>query len=130
MLLCLDEKGCIQSDLKTRLAKLSATDQLTGEIRLNQYMETASDQVYGVVADDFYICTRIHIWKIKNKPIVSELDQDTGQVGLVNRSDPTYRLESGRNVTLREKDPLRNVNVTGNFEEIPYVNESPLEFCQ
>lgn len=101
-----------KSDLKIRLAKLSATDQLTGEIRLNQYMETASDQVYGVEADDFHICTRVYIWKIQNKPIGSESDQDTGQVGLVNRSDSTYRLESGRNVTLRYEKKTRYVYVT------------------
>ncbi len=99
----------IRSERTIKLAKLSATDLLTGEIRLNQYMEPASDQVYGVEEGSRSVCTRIHEWRIQTK---------------------TNDQEPGCNVTLREKDPLRNVNVTGYFEEIPYVNESPLEFCQ
>jgi len=47
-----------RSDRKIQLAKLSATNQLTGELRLNQYMGPASDQVYGVEANG-----SITVWK-------------------------------------------------------------------
>lgn len=136
-----------RSDRTIKLAKLSATDQLTGEIRLNQYMEPASDQVYGVEEGGQSVCTRTHEWRIQSKPIGQDTGQSLGQPEMVNLGDLTYRSghgqdgtpkggdltyrsKSGRYVTLREKDSLRNVNITGNFENSVHVNEFPLEFCQ
>ncbi len=117
-----------RSDRSIKLAKFSATNQLTGEIRLNQYDEPASDQVYGVEEGNQAVWTRIHEWRIQAKPIGQVADQDVGQPESVNRSDLTYRSsdgqdyrsksdvltyrsKSGQNVTLRDKDPLRNVTL-------------------
>ena len=109
-----------RSERSIKLAKLSATDQLTGEIRLNQYMEPASDQVYGVEEGGQAVCTRVHEWKLQTKPIGLETGLAIGQTETVNLGDLTYRLgddqecdnltyrlKLSRNVTLREKVPLR-----------------------
>ena len=56
---------CTKNDQRIRLAKLSSSDRETGEIRLNQYMEPASDQVYGSEAGGDPIYTRHHVWTIR-----------------------------------------------------------------
>ncbi len=76
-----------KSDRSIKLAKFSATDQLTGEVRLNQYDELASDQVYGVQEGSQAVWTRFHDWKIQAKPIGLE----SGQVDEVNQGAITYR---------------------------------------
>ena len=43
------------------------------------------------------------------KPIGNDTGKGVGQTVAVNLSDLTYRIKSGYNVTLREKNPLRYV---------------------
>ena len=113
---------CTKNDQNVQLSKLSATDLMTGEIRLNQYMEPASDQVYGVEADGVSICTREHEWRIQTRPIGDDdltYRSDLGEVdladltyrsglGQVDLLGLTYRSKSGQNTTLHNV-MLRNV---------------------
>lgn len=112
---------CTKNDQSVQLSKLSATDQMTGEIRLNQYMEPASDQVYGVEADGVSICTREHEWRIQTRPVGdddllyrSDLDSPdlTYSSGLsqVDLQGLSYRSKSGQNAVIR--------NITGMVPEL------------
>ena len=113
--------------------------------KLNSYGEPIGQVVVGINVGQVTYKSKIHVWEIRSTS--SYTDQDFDQNKLVNLDDLTYRSKFGQNITLRKGDliymsdpvhnvtlrdkvPVRNVYVTGNFENPVYINGSPLEFCQ
>lgn len=110
---------------------------------LNSYGEPIGQVIVGINVGQITYRSKVHVWEIRSKNSGQKFDQDElvnrglltyrskfGQNVTFKEGDLIYSSEPGHNVTLRDQVPLRNVNVTGDFEEIPYVNDPPLEFCQ